>query len=218
LVPKYGIIDGELTNAVTARLITGQNVSVQVTDIGLSTLSISGRFRLKKTSPGNSNFRLSSPGYFPLVRSVRVNKAEIKKEVFALSPELTDEEALRMVLTRGEKPRDLNSHLFNTQTKEHVFYKGKGDKGLPPYAWLDVNDTDSFGPETLALTRTSGAQYNYYVYNFSGESDFKTSEAAVDVYAKNGQVKRFQIPASGVGRWRQVFPYDSPSGRVSEIN
>jgi hypothetical protein len=217
LVPNYGIVDGEIKNAVTAQFITDQNVSVQVADTGLS-ISNTGRFRLKKIPPGNATFRLSSSGYFPLVKSVRIGKAEIKKEIFALSPELTNGETLRIVLVWGERPRDLDSHLFNTQTKEHVFYKRKRNKSLPPNAWLDVDDTDSFGPETLTLTRTAGAQYNYYVYNYSGESDFKTSEAEVNVYARNGQVKRFQIPAAGVGRWWQVFTYDSSSGRVSEIN
>jgi hypothetical protein len=53
---------------------------------------------------------------------------------------------LRMVLTWGETPRDLDSHL-DTPTGCHVFY---GQKRCPDgSASLDADVTDGFGPETI---------------------------------------------------------------------
>lgn len=53
---------------------------------------------------------------------------------------------LRMVLTWGEEPKDLDSHLL-TSTGCHVFY---GNKQCPDgSASLDADVTDGFGPETI---------------------------------------------------------------------
>ena len=53
---------------------------------------------------------------------------------------------LRMVLTWGEEPKDLDSHLL-TSTGCNVFY---GNKQCPDgSASLDADVTDGFGPETI---------------------------------------------------------------------
>jgi hypothetical protein len=66
---------------------------------------------------------------------------------YALSPAMRNLDGMRIVLTWGERPADLDSHI--TYPGNHIFFRSK--KGTD--ANLDVDDTTSFGPETITLER-----------------------------------------------------------------
>jgi uncharacterized protein YfaP (DUF2135 family) len=65
---------------------------------------------------------------------------------------------LRIVLTWGETPRDLDSHL-DTPSGCHVFYGRKQCRGE---ASLDTDVTDSFGPETINIAKLEPGVYKYF--------------------------------------------------------
>ena len=64
---------------------------------------------------------------------------------------------IRIVLTWGAQPTDLDSHLTgpNTDaTRFHVYYAGRGSFTSAPFAGLDVDDVSSIGPDnSRALSR-----------------------------------------------------------------
>ena len=141
------------------------------------------------------------------------------EQVFAMSAELQMGQ-MRIVLQWGENPSDLDSHLFGTgrnNTKLHVFYSdmdgytdivpGSSESRL--IAMLDVDDTTSYGPETITILDLN-TSYVYCVYDYSSgdnpdRSMLDKSNAVIKVYTYGSSVPRvFELP-SGHGTWWNVF-------------
>lgn len=128
---------------------------------------------------------------------------------------------MRIVLTWGANPRDLDSHLTGPTGNGgnfHIYY------GIKTYfdgenivANLDLDDTTSYGPETTTIYNPANGTYTFYVYNYSGSPAITTSGATVEVYLGNNNVpsRIFNIPAQGSGRYWTVFKYAySPTTRT----
>lgn len=128
---------------------------------------------------------------------------------------------IRVVLTWGANPSDLDSHLYMDSGKNgsydyHVYY---GKKTLNN-AMLDVDDITSYGPETTTITIKSNTIYHYGIYNYSGggSSVLSNSDAKVMVYiGESGTpLYTFNVP-NGNGRYWNIFSYNSDTG-VFTIN
>ncbi len=102
-----------------------------------------------------------------------------------LSPELTSSNAVRVVLSWNETPTDLDAHL-RTPTigndSYHIFWNNTGSETEPPYAVLDVDETEGFGPETITIHDPQAGTYNYWVHNWSEDALLAGSGAVVEVY------------------------------------
>lgn len=101
-------------------------------------------------------------------------------------------------LTWGANPSDLDSHLW-TPSGTEVYYSNKGQLAAAPFANLDVDDTDSFGPEVITLTKLMVGTYKYAVRNYSGYGDgpMKSSGARVELVLPGGRTELFVPPATG---------------------
>jgi len=125
-----------------------------------------------------------------------------------LSPTIVDGD-MRIVLTWGASPRDLDSHLVRKTDGAqdyHVYYSSKNHVD----ANLDHDDTSSYGPETVTVNSPQqNSIYTYYVYNFSGGSAdvLKNSNAKVTV-AFNDTQRTFNIPNEG-GQYWKVFEIEN---------
>lgn len=73
---------------------------------------------------------------------------------------------LTMTLTWGARPSDLDSHLFAPSGKE-VYWSSKGSLTEDPFANLDVDDIDSYGPEVVTISKLMVGTYKYSVHNYS---------------------------------------------------
>lgn len=136
------------------------------------------------------------PGYSPLVVKCPCNGL-----TYALSEHLTGLDSIRVVLTWGKHPNDLDSHLLYRDN--HVFYKSKsGDKSS-----LDVDDTNSFGPETITIAdRPDGERYVYAVVDFSnrakaGSTGLGRSGARVDLYIGQTLVRSYRPRKVAARAW-----------------
>lgn len=109
----------------------------------------------------------------------------------------------RTILTWGENPRDLDSHLTGpdgtANGRWHVYF---GDKQSGDMCGLDVDDTSSYGPETVTCPRTGGSAstlrpgvYRYSVRHYAGSGDIGTSNANVRLEFAGGQSYTFSPPA-----------------------
>lgn len=102
----------------------------------------------------------------------------------------------RIVLTWGENPRDIDSHLTGPCPSDdgtdvcvgerfHIFYRFaednedniNSDDGIlngtspwPDYVKLDVDDTTSYGPETTTIYQQSTGMYRFSVHDFTNRS------------------------------------------------
>ncbi len=138
----------------------------------------------------------------------------------SLSPTLASGQ-YRFVLTWGELPEDLDSHLKTPViegTAYHIYWDNQGSATSPPYAILDIDDVTSYGPETTTIYDLQPGEYHYYIYNFTGSPDITTSNAVVQIYNENGLVQTLQVPTTGTGRYWDICTMNGSNGNISVIN
>jgi hypothetical protein len=118
------------------------------------------------------------------------------------------------MLTWGDRPDDLDSHLTGP-TGLHVYYpsSSRGSLTVFPYAKLDTDDVDGFGPEIITITRLQAGTYRFSVHNYSGqpEGPIQGSRAVVNlVVPRSGVIRRYDVPTSNPtnGNLWTVFELD----------
>lgn len=124
---------------------------------------------------------------------------------YAISPVMSSLDGMRIVLNWGASPYDLDSHLV--YPRNHVSFVGqKGDQ-----AHLDVDDTTSFGPETITIEKKKeGERYVYAVHNYSDRENLNSdslskSAAKVFVYVGQTLIKTYYVPSNKSGNMWAVF-------------
>lgn len=90
-------------------------------------------------------------------------------------------------------------------------------------SWLDVDDTTSYGPETITIYNPSPGVYRYAVHDYTNRGFSKSerlanSGAYVRVYKSgNAEVRTFHVPSEPGTVWN-VFDYNSETGEITAIN
>lgn len=128
--------------------------------------------------------------------------------------------ALKIVLTWGEYPHDLDSHIYTPSvegTEHHLYYRNRGSLSSAPYCWLDLDDTTSYGPETIWFEQLFDGTYTYSVYNYSRNPKMSTSSAHVEVINGSQLIADFDIPENLEGTWWDVFTIDGTTGNITQI-
>ncbi|HUU39982.1 MAG TPA: carboxypeptidase regulatory-like domain-containing protein [Desulfatiglandales bacterium] len=190
-------ISVEVTSAITGAVIEGATVESQGQT---ATTDYSGVAMLSGL-PGDIDVlvTVSASGYVTQPTTVTTVCGQNREISVSLIPEGdtgTIRGDIRIILTWGENPRDLDSHLAGPAAdgsgNYHIYYSNRNNNGAggpsdPNYpAWLDVDDTSSYGPETITIQKVTGAfipgTYRYYVHHWTGDSNIPNSGAAVKVY------------------------------------
>jgi hypothetical protein len=101
-------------------------------------------------------------------------------------------------LTWGLVPSDLDSHLI-TPSGTHISYSNRGGLAAAPFANLDVDDTDSYGPEVVTISKLMVGTYKYYVENYRGQASglFSNSSARVELSVPNRTTELYTVPTVG---------------------
>ena len=149
--------------------------------------------------------------------STLVVKCPCNGLTYALSPIMENLDGMRIVLNWGQSPEDLDSHLVFPNN--HIFYNSKtGDQSN-----LDVDDTDSYGPETITIDQKKfGETYYYFVHDFSNKDNSNTkslsnSDAKVFVYVGQTLTKTYYVPKNQVGNIWNIFKINS-NGEIEDVN
>ena len=132
-----------------------------------------------------------------------------------INPLLAEGE-IRIVLTWGERPSDLDSHLTGPDergSRFHIDFTSQGSINRSPYANLDIDDVSSYGPETVTIRRQQSGVYRYWVHDYSnGEnsssSGLSNSSATVKVYNGNSLPRVFHVPNQMGTVWK-VFEIEN---------
>lgn len=229
-----GTVKGRFVDATTGNIINNVKVSL-VEYKGYGSLPInygteyeitSGSFS-KELPAGSYIFSVKSNGYitkkvsFSVTASTTTNLGNI-----ALSTGLVNN-TVRVVLRWGnDHPADLDSHFIGTmqdQSTYHVYYNAMGEKNV---AWLDIDDTDYEGPETVTITMDNFDEFTYCVHNYSernaessdsGALSLATSEATVEVYSGDDLIAFYSVPTNRKGTVWNVFTM-SANGNITDIN
>jgi tetratricopeptide (TPR) repeat protein len=126
-------------------------------------------------------------------------------------------EAFRVVLNWGPTPMDLDLHAVYEDS--HVFFAHKTGTD----AFLDVDDTTAFGPETITINkRHPGTKYVFAIHNYSaggkyGTDTLSSSQAKVFVYVGESLIKSYYVPARRKGALWVLFALDD-NGAVTDID
>ncbi len=130
---------------------------------------------------------------------------------------------IRIVLSWGSTPSDLDSHLVGPTSggnKFHVYYSSMHHGSD---AELDHDDTSSYGPETVTIHNEYDGTYVYAVHDYSNRSRSNStalanSGAKVIVYRGNNVVATYNVPTDKSGTLWTVFSYNSATQRFTTIN
>ena len=224
----FSNINGSITNALNGQGIANATVKLRtgwnnkegdyVTDKNGSTISTVtdtyGAFTIK-LPVGAYTLEVVKEGfvtgYYNVVSS---SGSSNQLQALVMTPVLSDDE-YRIVLTWGEIPSDLDSHLLYYKdgvNLMHVYYGNRyGIVDGEKIAELDRDDVTSYGPETVTITlRTGhldGGVFKYYVHNFSARNytDLSASGAVVRVYKGNDLLQTYSVPQNLQGIYWFVF-------------
>ena len=141
---------------------------------------------------------------------INTDEADITlAECLVLSEALT-----KITLNWGEAPRDLDSHLFITDTEgnqNHVYYGNSEVTINDTIIYLDVDDVTSYGPEVISIPQFPvEGSYHYYVHNYSGAPDINSATTRVEFIFRNEQ-RIFSPPTEGVTEWWHVAKIEKDS-------
>ena len=149
-----------------------------------------------------------------------VAKCPCKGMTYALSPVMTNLDGMRIVLNWGATPRDLDSHL--AFMSHHIYWQHKqGSPGTD--ADLDIDHTDSYGPETITIeSKHPGESYVYAVHDYSDRNtpdttSLSSSHAKVLVYVGQSLVRSYYVPEHAAGNLWTVFRITG-EGEFQDIN
>lgn len=135
-------------------------------------------------------------GYFNVVSAEEYNGIS---QNGSISPIIGEVSNYRVVLSWGENPRDLDAHLkgyVGDSEKYHVYFGGSdGYYNNEIVANLDVDDTSSYGPETVTFEISSGMDYEYFVDWYSGSGTWALCGGRVEVYSGSNLLYVFNAPA-----------------------
>ncbi len=178
-----------------------------------TTTGSDGRFSLDDdVTAGYYTIEASKDGYSTYIHNETIKPGENDLAI-SMSPVIQTQGEYRIVLTWGEYPRDLDSHLICTGNDNyHVYFGNKNsDDGN---ASLDRDDVTSYGPETTTVKIGAGNSYIYAVHNFSnggsrpgqsGAWNLANSGARVVVYADEGIIFDGNVPVNKEGTTWEVF-------------
>ena len=214
-----GSVQGTVRDATSALPIAGAALRARQegTLIEMASTDAQGLYSFPELPPGTYEMEVRASGFTTVRQDVEVVEGQTTMADFSLSPLLVEGE-LRLVLSWGAQPEDLDSHLWlPEETPFHLFFGRRGDLESCPNAELDVDDTSSFGPETVTISQLFEGTYLYAVHRFSGGGTLAGSGARVDVFDATGLLATLEVPLAGEGDWWSVLTLDGGTGAITEL-
>jgi len=230
-----GVLSGQITNSLTGSGLEGAKVRLRPnlntrtgTVLYTATANASGQYSFPGIPSGYYTAEATQSGFVSgYFNVVSIGGTTTSNQNFSISPQPVASQ-LRVVLTWGQNPADLDSHLTGPNEaggRFHIFYKDKG--GLFTFGQtqviLDVDDTDSYGPETITLTKPSNGLYRYSVHDYTNKNstnntDLSNSQARVRVFSGGDSfpILDLNVPVSQIGNLWTVFEIEN--GSLKTIN
>ena len=224
IVPA-GAVVGHVANALTGAAIDHAAVSLlrpasasspicsDPAVVASTSTNPSGDFRLDNIPVGTYDVSVSVPGYATACQAgIVVAEGAATAVTFNASPTLGPGQ-LRIVLTWGANPADLDAHLWMPPGFPYHLYKGRpGSLFGCPFSQLEHDVATGFGPEVVTIGQAFPGTFVYAVNRSSGIGALAGSGAEVQVYSAAGLIATVRVPATGTGDWWYVFDFSSSSG------
>jgi pimeloyl-ACP methyl ester carboxylesterase len=227
-----GGISGSITDAFTGNgvpnatlnLRSGSNVRSGMI-VATSATDSNGLYQFTNLPIGYYTAEVMKSGFITGYFSVySVTGIYGNNQKFSISPTLLASE-IRIVLTWGLSPSDLDSHLTGPDDSGNRFHVYFSDKSYDETttANLDVDDQSSYGPETITINSAGLGRYRYSVHDYtnsgsSTSSSLSNSSARVRVFqgtAATPVLDEF-VPVDQLGDLWSVFELEN--GIIRRIN
>lgn len=214
-----GIVSGTVTSSLTGTGLPGVTVNLRAglnaetgAVVNTGTTNGAGQYSIAAVPTGYYTAELSAAGYITsFIPVYSLGGQTTGNQNASLSPVLAAGE-IRIVLTWGSSPADLDTHVTGPTTtgpRFHIaYYAPSVNDGT--VASLDADDTSAYGPETITITNQISGTYHYYVHDFTNDGTnpsqaLSNSGAQVKVYDAGGLVATFNVPANQGGTIWEVF-------------
>lgn len=223
-----GNITGNIRNALDGSGVSGLNINIRDgintrtgSIVRTATTGNNGNYDVFELEAGNYTGEISGSGYqinyfTILVLGGRTNEGQNG----VVNPLLAGGE-MRIVLSWGANPSDLDSHLTgptsdNSSDRFHVYFGQARSTNIN----LDRDDVSSYGPETTTIQQQVEGLYRYSIHDYSNggsssSSAMANSSANVKVYNGNGLVAEFNVPNQAGTLWT-VF--EMRGNQITPIN
>ncbi len=198
-----GVASGTIRNALNGQGVSGVSIKVRNNwnstsgDVVTTSSTTSGGNYSLELPLGNYTLELSCDGYITNYLNIIVQEGTTGNQNGTINPIVTGGD-FRIVLTWGSSPRDLDSHLVGRTSNGnafHVYYANKNAyDNSDRICNLDVDDTSSYGPETVTIKADSAYPYYYYVHVYTSSGVFANSEAQVKVYQGDALLATYNVP------------------------
>ena len=194
-------------NGATMNFRVGQNKQSGSIEESVST-NVSGSYSVELV-PSDYTVEVVLNGFTTEFFEFTLSDSDINLN-YSISPVLQAGQ-IRIVLEWGEVPSDLDSHVYgvtSSNTNFHVYWSDqKYSMDGNVIAELDVDDTSSYGPETITINDTS-VDFEYKVHRYSSFGSLASSGAIVKVYTDaSSQPVVFTVPNDLNSEWWDVFSY-----------
>ena len=166
-------------------------------------------------------YEASTPNYIDAHGLLNVLESGSSGQNIVLSPELNGQVA-RIVLQWGLNPRDLDSHLRGPRPGGGTFHVYYSTDYVEDCGELDVDDTSSYGPETITMHRLVAGTYRYSVHDYTNRNSSTSaglagSSATVKVFYYDGREYTFNVPNQPGTVWN-VFEINGTTGAITALN
>ncbi len=229
-----GTAGGTVNNAIDGRNLEGVEIRLRENwnnqtgpyfrDFHVNTDS-NGQYRIDTIPVGYYTIEAVKDGFYTDYCNIIVHATDPQfNQNFTISPVLPENQ-VRIVLRWGENPGDLDSHLIGRKPDDsafNIYYSNMH------YSWngkemanLDVDDTTSYGPETITILEPLEKDWVYAVHDFTNKGNSNSdrmsySGAYVTVFTGGRQLATFNIPVDEIGTYWTVFEY--VDGQIRPIN
>ena len=220
-----GVVRDAQDNLPLSGALICSSIPCNTSDPSTFTFSDSkGYYHLSGISSGEQDISATFAGYVTVQQKAIIKPDTETTLNFALSKEITEAGVLRIVLTWNESPADLDAILW-TPLPEYpkVWYVDRGNCSDIPYACLDTDDKNGYGPETITISQLQPGNYAFGVHNpnytiYPNITPITQSGAQVRVYDSTGMLNEFRVPGTGQGDMWYVFDLNGDTGEIKPVN
>jgi len=237
-VGDYGTFGGVITDALSGVAVPYVNLEFRKgwwastylnAPVKILTTSADGSYLWENAEAGYYTVTAKKSGYAEntLIATCYANESRGDQNG-SIAPLISNSQ-LRIVLSWGASPSDLDSHLTGpiegSDDRFHVYYAARGSETSTPFAVLDRDDVTSYGPETITIYEQKDGLYRYSVHNYSNRGSSSSSAlynsgAQVSVFIGSNHYKTFNVSnaLNSAGTLWTIFEYDSTTGSFTDIN
>ncbi len=196
-----GTASGHVVDAQTGVALAG--VLIEVTGTGLSgTTDAGGGFTISDVPEGGQTLTASLTGYVETTVPIVVFAGSLAETSIGMLAIGAGGDNIAAVLAWGERPYDLDLHMSGPDGEGGTFHAYYSNKTPVAHVFLDLDDTSSFGPETMTVSPDEGGtyvpgDYHVWIHNYSGSPAFSTSAATVTLFAGGSQLSQYSVGSAG---------------------